>query len=149
MRQYRGIHNGGRKYGFLSYNFATHQHEIVNADGTWPVISETVGQATGLKDKHGEMIFGGDICRIIYSDGHLKKDDTVKIEWISGFMTFCPFTKQEWDWYEKGSNHFKYCYEGDYRGDPPHLHFLCQYESYELEIIGNIHQNASLLREKE
>jgi len=97
-----------------------------------------VEQCTGLKDKNGKLIYEGDIVDI---GGH-----GYRIEYIEGFITFCPFTDQEWNWYKRGSNHFKYCMDGDdYRAGKNH--FLFQYESYELDIIGNIHENPELLEQ--
>ena len=116
--------------------------EMIIVNGEIPV--KQIMQYTGLNDKNGVEIYDGDICLIVYSSGHLKQEDTVRIEWVDEFMTFCPFTNKEWDSYKRGMNHFKYCYEGDYRGDPPQLCFLCQYESYELLVIGNIHENPDL-----
>lgn len=56
---YRGIHNGGWKKGFLSYNFKTNEYEIVNSQGVWPVIESSVGQSTGMEDKEGVEIYAG------------------------------------------------------------------------------------------
>lgn len=72
MRQlgkYRGIHNGGWKKGFLSYNFKTNEYEIVNSQGVWPVTGESVGQSTGEKDCNKAEIFNKDWVKAnIYSD---------------------------------------------------------------------------------
>ena len=61
-RKYRGKHNGGWKKGFLSYNFKTNEYEIVNSQGVWPVIPESVGQSTGIEDYD---IWEGDIIQFI------------------------------------------------------------------------------------
>ena len=59
--KYRGKHNGGWKNGYLSFNFETGEHEIVNSQGVWPVISDSVGMWTGKNDEDGREIFHGDI----------------------------------------------------------------------------------------
>ena len=99
--------------------------------------ADIIMQYTGLKDKNGKEIYEGDIIKD--HKGAIKR-----IEYINDYMTFCPFTKEEWRWYNEGSNHFKYCYDQDDDGNRP-LSFLCWYESYELEVIGNIHENPELL----
>ena len=91
-------------------------------------------QYTGLKDKNGVEIYEGDILEaegIIY-----------RIEWIQEYLQFCIFTQQHWVWFQEGSNHFKYCHQYDSDG---RVYFLQQLESYEITVIGNIHQNPELL----
>jgi len=116
-------------------------HDNNGVSALWPDMIKNgavLEQCTGLKDKNGKLIYEGDIVDI---GGH-----GYRIEYIEGFMTFCPFTDQEWNWYKRGSNHFKYCMDGDdYRAGKNH--FLFQYESYELDIIGNIHENPELLEQ--
>ena len=101
----------------------------------------TICMYTGRKDKAGKEMYGGDIIKD--HEGAIKR-----IEYIDDYMTFCPFTGIEWDLYNEGSNHFKYCYDVRDDGSRP-LKFLCWYESYELEVIGNIHENPDLLENDE
>ena len=90
-------------------------------------------QYTGLKDKNGVEIYYQDI---------IKADENIyRIEYIDDYLQPCVFTGEQWKWYLKGSNHFKYCQQEDNIQD----YFLWQIESYESEVIGNIHQNPELL----
>ena len=91
-------------------------------------------QYTGLKDKNGVEIYYQDI---------IKADENIyRIEYIDDYLQPCVFTGEQWKWYLKGSNHFKYCQQEDNIQD----YFLWQIETYESEVIGNIHQNPELLK---
>jgi len=122
-----GIH---RDEGWMSYGITN-----IACD------ADHIMQYTGKKDKAGKEMYGGDIIKD--HEGAIKR-----IEYIDDYMTFCPFTGIEWDLYNEGSNHFKYCYDVRDDGSRP-LKFLCWYESYELEVIGNIHENPDLLENDE
>ncbi len=86
-KKFRGIHNGGWKYGFLSYDYKANEYTIVNSQGVWPVIPGTVGQEIDNYDKDGKMIHKGDICQfsdwkpkeIIWNDGRYWLGDTLVI----------------------------------------------------------------------
>lgn len=132
---------GGKKFRLLNRNT-----NLVEVKTLSQLINTTFrrsqfeyrGEWTGLKDENGKEVFEGDIC-LIYGLAY-------KIEYIKKYMTFCPFTKEQWQWYKDGSNHFKYCYEESHQGENTTLYFLSQLESYEIEIIGNIHENPELLK---
>ncbi len=118
QKPYRGIHNGGWKKGFLSYNFKTNEYEIVNFQGAWPVIEDSVGQSTGLNDRENVEIYGSDI---------------IQFWWI-----------QENEWGPPVAVEMKsYCPSGDDRitgwwADDSPVTENCR-------VIGNIHQNPELL----
>ena len=50
------------------------------------VISETVGQFTGLIDKNGTKIFEGDIVQCTDSDGNNRIDF---VKWVHGGLVLC------------------------------------------------------------
>jgi len=153
----RRIDNEELVYGSLlrnefGWNIVTFESVLVDPDTNSHdlemilvgIVDGSQEQCTGLKDKNGKLIFEGDVCRIdSYGTDYESSTMNCIIKYVPDFMTFCPFPKKYLDWYEKGSNHFKYC--GDVERSAGFRHFLYQFESYEIEIIGNIHENPELL----
>lgn len=93
--------------------------EIGWVDGkATPVIPETVGQYTGLLDKNGKEIFEGDVV--------LGKDQLVRELEIRGYI---------------GHQNGSFVIVGDFM---THYRWL----DYDVEIIGNIHDNPELLEEE-
>ena len=95
-----------------------YEHEIV--------ISETVGQYTGLKDKTGRKIFEGDIVRRFNRNG--QEIMSYVVEWYSDC---CMFVLD--------------CIDFDMEFDTDFTVFYGD----EFEIVGNIHDNPELVRKDE
>ena len=100
-------------------------HEICDiSDGVGArldVDPETVGQYTGLKDKNGQRIFEGDICR------NTRTNEIVSVKWhgtMAGYV-----------WSKRKENSHLFDFGELFRA----------YDKY--EVIGNIHDNPELLKE--
>lgn len=87
------------------------------------VISETVGQYTGLTDKNGKKIFEGDIVSQTY-----YLNDSVGVVTRNGKVKF---KHSAFGIYEKG------------------CHWSIEADQKHREIVGNIHDNPELLEEEE
>ena len=105
-------------------NYQKHQPIITDNNAvSYDVDPYTVGQYTGLKDKHGKRIFEGDILGSRYDN--LYPDD-VAIEVVKWFRN---------GWYIQQENNLPDA--------------LCEYGVLPYsEVIGNIHDNPELLKEE-
>lgn len=89
-------------------------------DGTYKDLY-TVEQCTGLKDKNGKLIFEGDVVHYVkHTNMGIGGDRYATVFWWEAVQGFAIKTTY-----------------GDYYG----------LQDYELEVIGNIHENAELLNE--
>ena len=135
MREYRGNRkdNGERVYGSFLGGRLCHimSHASIKKTDTTsmfagyevvPVIRETVGQSTGLRDNSGkEGLYANDIITFLPMDESTQKPQWGKIYYCENRAAFCV----------KGIRGFVW--------DCPLA--LCK----ELEKIGNIHDNPELL----
>ena len=96
----------------------------LNTEFSWyEVIPETVGQYTGLTDKNGKMVFEGDV---IFCKKHIDGN------FVDAFIEF-------------GFVEMKYGAFGLHRRQGFYRPFKDWLEDYELEVIGNIHDNKEIL----
>lgn len=102
--------------------FLVDEKHIGNFVEANPIIPETVGQYTGLKDKNDKKIFEGDIVRTYRNEDTF---DLMMAVWYEDSASFV-----------LASQYGFYCCES-----------LTNSHIY-LEIIGNIHDNLELLRRK-
>ena len=97
------------------------------------VMSETVGQYTGMKDKNGRKIFEGDIVKYDIAYGIQYKNDDC-CEKLNTFIETVKFENGEFFPIPKFSECEDYYYSYEYRN---------------FEVIGNIYDNPELLEGKE
>ena len=97
---------------------------VPECNNSFMVVSDTVGQYTGLKDKNGERIFEGDVCRFR--------------EWSNGEM--CWVGKVHWE-------HQQFMISGGPNKECETMFELClsRFISENIEVIGNITDNPELL----
>lgn len=103
-----------------------HCHEFIDDDIQLVDIG-TVGQYTGLTDKNGKKIFDGDILERKHKE-LVNHSQTMTVKYIP----------------------YKACFSAvDIGGG--NVTFISDYlnNKYELEVIGNIHDNPELLKEAE
>ncbi len=128
--KFRCWHKGLNKwvYGFLTRN-KNGVYFIENADSSYGIADdESVGQYTGLKDKHGMEIYEGDIVE--YNDfNSLRTGGHAEDKIIVGKVAFsCGM------WMVEAKNCGHDLYEGLVNDE-------------ELEIIGNVYEHQELLEE--
>ena len=116
--KFRGkrVDNGEWIYGVLNFIGAI-ESSINNGYGSKDVLSETVGQFTGLYDKNYEEIYEGDILEMSWKYAPASR----------GFV--------EWS-----DTRFKLVTEDEAMSDR-----FCFKDASGLEAIGNIHDNKELL----
>lgn len=96
-----------------------------NVRGKYAVIPETVGQYTGLTDKNGTKIFEGDIVKVEYI-GNARGIASQIAEVV---FEKCKFTLA-YGWHKE-------------------IVCLTDFANVSFEVIGNIHDNPELLKERE
>ncbi len=100
------------------------------------VDKETVGQFTGLTDKSGKKIFEGDIIKVV------SPNDDEEKPFIEEMVEIC-FDEKERAYKMRG-------YIGAQIDEQPFDFSKTEVEEYQVEVIGNIHDNPELLKgEKE
>lgn len=81
--------------------------------------SQIVEQYTGLKDKNGKEIYEGDVLKL---EDFIGNNYTDKVKWDEASAGFWPFIfKEDPEFYDGRA------------------------ENYNIEVIGNIHENPELL----
>ena len=85
------------------------------------VISETVGQFTGLTDKNGNNIFEGDIIKVNHNSSY---ENPLLCEWDS----------------------YNACFKFTDKNDYDCAYYLNQKDLSQNEVIGNIYDNPELLK---
>ena len=140
---------GDGTYGWIYGDYIQSSHEIVEylTDKSEQyfsrVIPDTVGQFTGLKDKNGVKIYEGDIIpKYTHFDNIVSKDFIKKCEYPEEIGK--AFFEVIW-------NVQKCAFEMVFRKftkNEPRCKILSVYSGENSEVIGNIHDNPELLKNK-
>ncbi len=127
--KFRGMDaNGIMRYGRLSQDkpnetvyYAKYSQRICWGNSNIPVSNETLGEFTGLKDKHGKEVYNGDILHDLkFPEQYFKvewNDEGAKFTLICTAPESCKGTDEE-----------------------------CDFDILqEMEIVGNIHETPELV----
>jgi len=137
---YRGkrLDNGEWVIGSLVMNHSSHSickpsTSQAGARKFFKVDPATIGQCTGLKDRHGKLIFDGDLCKGEYREIEVDKDG--KPYEGDNVCTYIEVVR--------------YCVDqGGYMlttGNDGEMSVLDINAAARVEVVGNVHDNADLL----
>ena len=116
-----------RTGGFEAIDNSFYVHKWFKVDPS------TVGQYTGLKDKHGKRIFEGDILRIAKIADELGGYYRPPLDYTVNVVVKWDLCAWMWE---------TIC------DDKRYITFPDAWRLYECEIIGNVHDNPELLKEE-
>ena len=121
-------------YGYLTKQLGSDCFIIESQDCLGGVITETIGQYTGLKDKNGTKIFEGDIF----------EDEKNEIRGIVIFENSSFRIK----WFGLQTTLYEYGYDDGSFGEVE-CETFDMYNIDQMEVIGNIYDNPELLQQTE
>lgn len=108
---------------WLYGNLVQYKDGSLSIDGV-PVESDSVGQFTGLLDKNGKEIYEGDRVNVFQAERNFD----IVVKWSNEAMAFMA------------------CY-ADRKQSP--FSWFTNLRIYQLTVIGNIHDNPSLISDKQ